>query len=146
VKVKNHSLDLVGIPNARVESARSKQLLAGLVRERPSIVLTHDPMWFANVPRGPHLTLAGHTHGGQISLPGVGILKNASKAPLRWTHGLIRERGQYLYVTSGIGTSGVPLRWRVPPEFVVLDVTGPADAAIRSTVGAATGCLSASTV
>src|SRR5215510_33316 len=62
VKVKNHSIDLVGIPNARVESARSKQLLAGLVPERPSIVLTHDPMWFANVPRGPHLTLAGHTH------------------------------------------------------------------------------------
>jgi len=144
VKVKNHSIDLVGIPNARVESARSKQLLAGLAPERPSIVLTHDPMWFANVPRGPHLTLAGHTHGGQISLPGVGLLKNASKAPLRWTHGLIRERGQYLYVTSGIGTSGVPLRWRVPPEFVVLDVIGPPVAAI-STVGAATGCLSAST-
>src|SRR5262252_8811562 len=145
VKVKNHSIDLVGIPNARAESARSKQLLAGLVPERPSIVLTHDPMWFANVPRGPHLTLAGHTHGGQISLPGVGILKNASKAPLRWSHGLVRERGRYLYVTSGIGTSGVPLRWRVPPEFVVLDLTGPADAAI-STVRAATGCLSASTV
>src|SRR5262245_66073394 len=69
VKVKNHSIDLVGIPNARVESARSKQLLTALVPERPSIVLTHDPMWFANVPRGPHLTLAVHTHGGQISLP-----------------------------------------------------------------------------
>ena len=81
----------------------------------------------------------------EISLPGVGILKNASRAPLRWSHGLVRERGQYLYVTSGIGTSGVPLRWRVPPEFVVLDVTGPPDAAI-SAVGAATGCLSASTV
>src|SRR5262249_3595212 len=78
VKVKNHSIDLVGIPNARVESVQSKQLLADLVPERPSIVLTHDPMWFANVPRGPHLTLAGHTHGGQICLPGVGILKNAS--------------------------------------------------------------------
>jgi hypothetical protein len=51
---------------------------------------------------------------------------------------------QYLYVTSGIGTSGVRLRWRVPPEFVVLDVIGPPVAAI-STVGAATGCLSAST-
>jgi predicted MPP superfamily phosphohydrolase len=58
---------------------------------------------------------------------------------------LVRERGQYLYVTSGIGTSGVPLRWRVPPEFVVLDVTGPSYAAV-STVGAATGCLSASTL
>src|SRR5262245_5116990 len=101
-------------------------------------------MAFASVPRGPPLTLAGHTHGGQISLPGVGIVKNASKAPLRWTHGLVRERGQYLYVTSGIGTSGVPLRWRVPPEFVVLDVTGPSVAAV-GTFGAASGCLSTST-
>ncbi len=126
VNFENHSIDLVGIPNARVESARSKQLLAGLVPERPTIVLTHDPVWFAKVPPGPHLTLAGHTHGGQIKLPGVGILKNSSRAPLRWTHGLVMERGQYLYVTSGIGTSGVPLRWRVPPEFVVLDVTGSA--------------------
>jgi predicted MPP superfamily phosphohydrolase len=51
-------------------------------------------------------------------------VKNSSKAPLRWSHGLIAERGQYLYVTSGVGTSGVPWRWRVPAEFVVLDLTG----------------------
>ena len=70
---------------------------------------------------------------------------DAARGRARPAHGLVRERGQYLYVTSGIGTSGVPLRWRVPPEFVVLDVTGPPDAAIRA-VGAATGCLSASTV
>ena len=104
----------------------SKQVLAGLAPGRPTIVLTHDPVWFAHVPAGPYLTLAGHTHGGQIRLPGLGIVKNSSKAPLHWTHGLVMERGQYLYVTSGIGTSGVPLRWRVPPEFVVLDVTGSA--------------------
>lgn len=126
VSFENHSIDLVGIPDARLESECSKQVLAGLAPERPTIVLTHDPVWFAHVPAGPHLTLAGHTHGGQIRLPGLGIVKNSSKAPLHWTHGLVRERGQYLYVTSGIGTSGVPLRWRVPPEFVVLDVTGSA--------------------
>src|SRR5262249_4525826 len=50
----------------------------------------------------------------------------------------------YLYGAQEIA-SGMPLRWRVPPEFVVLDVTGPPDAAI-STVAAATGRLSASTV
>src|SRR5262249_62421425 len=81
VKVNNHSISLVGIPNARVESARSKQLLAGLVPERPRIVLPHDPMWLANVPRGPHLTLAGHTHGGQISLPGERTCKCLIKLP-----------------------------------------------------------------
>ena len=118
------SINIVGIPDARIERDSAKRLLAGLLPERPTIVLTHDPVWFAHVPAGPHLTLAGHTHGGQIRLPGIGILKNASRAPLHWSHGLVNERGQYLYVTSGIGTSGVPLRWRVPPEFVVLDVIG----------------------
>ena len=56
--------------------------------------------------------------------PNCGVVKNSSEAPLRWSHGLIFERGQYLYVTSGIGTSTVPWRWRVPPEIVALEVTG----------------------
>jgi predicted MPP superfamily phosphohydrolase len=89
-----------------------------------TIVLAHDPVWFAHLPAGPHFMLAGHTHGGQIRLPGVGIVRNATRAPLRGSHGLIEEKGQYLYVTSGIGTSGVPVRWGVPPEFAVLDVIG----------------------
>lgn len=68
--------------------------------------------------------LAGHTHGGQIRLPGIGPVINMTKAPLRWSHGLVEERGQYLYVTSGIGTSAVPVRWGVAPELVVMDITG----------------------
>ena len=92
--------------------------------DAPTIALAHDPVWFAHLPAGPHFMLAGHTHGGQIRLPGIGVVRNATKAPLRWSYGLVRERGQYLYVTSGIGTSGIPVRWGVPPEFVVLDVNG----------------------
>jgi uncharacterized protein len=121
---ENHSIDIVGVPDARIARTEAHSLLAGILPDRPTIVLAHDPVWFAHVPAGPTLTLAGHTHGGQIRLPGVGIIKNASKAPLRWSHGLVEERGRYLYVTSGIGTSGVPLRWGVPPEYAVLDVTG----------------------
>ena len=62
-------------------------------------------------------------------------MKNSSAAPLRWSHGLVFERGQYLYVTSGIGTSLVPWRWRVPPEFVVLE---DADGRGGTLIGAAT--------
>ena len=112
------------MPDAHIARNESYLLLAGLSPAAPTIVLAHDPVWFAHLPAGPHLMLAGHTHGGQIRLPGVGIVRNATKAPLRWSHGLVAERGQHLYVTSGIGTSGVPVRWGVPPEFAVLDVTG----------------------
>jgi uncharacterized protein len=124
VTFQNRSIRIVGIPDARATRAEAYATLAGLPADQPTIVLAHDPVWFAHLPAGPHLMLAGHTHGGQIRLPGIGILRNASKAPLRWSHGLIEERGQYLYVTSGLGTSGVPVRWGVPPEFIVLELVG----------------------
>jgi uncharacterized protein len=124
VQFQNHSIRIVGVPDAHQTRAEAYSMLAGLLPDVPTIVLAHDPIWFAHLPAGPHLMLAGHTHGGQIRLPGIGIVKNSTKAPLRWSHGLIQEKQQYLYVTSGIGTSGVPLRWGVPPEFAVLDLIG----------------------
>jgi len=124
VQFENHFVDIVGIPDAHIARSEAYALLAKLSPDRPTIVLAHDPVWFAHVPLGPHITLAGHTHGGQIRFPGIGVIRNASKAPLRWSHGLSHEKGRYLHVTSGLGTSGVPLRWGVPPEFAVLDVTG----------------------
>jgi uncharacterized protein len=124
LQFQNHSVDVIGVPDARVTRAEAYALLGGLARDKPTIVLAHDPVWFAHLPAGPHLMLAGHTHGGQIRLPGIGIVRTATKAPRRWIHGLVEERGQYLYVTSGIETSGVPVRWGVPPEFAVLDMSG----------------------
>ncbi len=124
VQFQNYTIQIIGVPDAHMARPEAYALLASLSPDTPTIVLAHDPVWFAHLPPGPHLMLAGHTHGGQIRFPGIGIIRNASKAPLRWSHGLVQERGQYLYVTSGIGSSGVPIRWRVPPEFAVLDLTG----------------------
>ena len=122
---EHHSIDVVGVPDAHVQWHAAKGFLAGLKRDRPAIVLTHDPARFAEVPDGPFLTLAGHTHGGQVKLPVVGALLNASRAPLRWSHGLVAESGRHMIVTAGLGTSGLPLRIGVPPEYAVIDVTGP---------------------
>jgi predicted MPP superfamily phosphohydrolase len=119
-----HAIDVVGVPDAHVMRPRARSLLASLEPNRPTIVLAHDPVWFKEVPPGPFLTLSGHTHGGQIKLPGLGIVKNASLAPLRWSHGLVVEGGRHLIVTAGLGTSGIPLRIGVPPEFVLIEVSG----------------------
>jgi uncharacterized protein len=126
LRYEDHHIDVVGLPDAEELRAEGRELLRTLSSERPTIVLAHDPYWFAHVPPGPHLTLAGHTHGGQVSFPIVGPLRNSSRAPLRWTYGHIAEGGRHLVVTSGIGTSGIPLRVGVPPEFVVIDVNGTA--------------------
>jgi uncharacterized protein len=89
----NHRIDIVGLSDAHIAWPEGQTLLAGLVPDRPTIVLTHDPAHFAGVPAGPFLTLAGHTHGGQIRLRGLGALINASAAPMHWTHGLVVEGG-----------------------------------------------------
>jgi uncharacterized protein len=117
-------VDIVGVPDAHIVRSEARRLLAEPWPGQPTIILAHDPVWFAEVPKGPFLTLAGHTHGGQIKIPGIGVVTNASRAPRHWTHGLIVEDDRYLYVSAGLGTSGIPLRIGVPPEFAVLDVNG----------------------
>jgi hypothetical protein len=69
--------------------------------------------------------LAGHTHGRPDSAAWHWHRQKKQPRPARrWCYGLVKEREQYLYVTAGIGTSGVPIRWGVPPA--VLDLIGTA--------------------
>jgi uncharacterized protein len=123
-RFEHSSITVLGLPDGNVDRPEPPELLAALSPEEPAIILAHDPVWFAHVQSPAHLMLAGHTHGGQIRLPIVGPLVNASKAPLRWTYGHIVEGGRQLYVSSGLGTSGVPLRVGIPPEFVVFALNG----------------------
>lgn len=98
--------------------AAAADLRAGL----PAIVLAHDPASFARVPAGPHLVLAGHTHAGQIVLPGIGPLLRASDGAARWMHGLVEEEGRRMIVSAGLGCSGPPVRFRAHPEIVVIEL------------------------
>jgi predicted MPP superfamily phosphohydrolase len=124
IAFEGRTIDVVGLPDANIITAEGEGLLSRLKTDRPTIILAHDPAWFAHVPAGPYLTLAGHTHGGQVKLYGVGVLTTCSKAPLRWAHGLVIEGGRYLYVTSGLGTSLFPIRIGVPPEYAIIDIRG----------------------
>jgi predicted MPP superfamily phosphohydrolase len=124
LRIGGTPLDIVGIADARIERARAREVMTTISATRPALVLAHDPWWFTFLPDGPHLMLSGHTHGGQIRLPGIGALTNKSWAPMHWTYGLVSEGAKRLYVTSGIGTSGVPIRIGIPPEFVVLEIAG----------------------
>jgi len=84
------------------------------------IALTHNPDVFVNIPPSVALTLAGHTHGGQVNLPFLGRLVVPSDYGQRFAAGHIVEDGKQLFVTTGIGTSVFPVRFRVPPEIVLL--------------------------
>lgn len=92
----------------------------------PVLLLTHNPDLFPEVDPRVSLTLAGHTHGGQVILPIVGRAITPSRFGERYAVGHIEELGHHMYVSSGIGTSRLGVRFRVPPEVVVLEL-GPCD-------------------
>ena len=90
----------------------------------PAILLTHSPDIFPDVPARISLTLAGHTHGGQVRFPFVGAPIIPSKYGTRFAAGHIVESGKHLFVATGIGTSILPVRFRVPPAITLLTISG----------------------
>ncbi len=94
--------------------------LAAIPKDESVIALTHNPDSFPAIdPRVP-LTLAGHTHGGQIALPIVGRPHVPSAYGQRYAVGHVTENGHHLFVTSGVGTSILPIRLGVPPEIAIV--------------------------
>jgi predicted MPP superfamily phosphohydrolase len=94
----------------------------------PVILLAHDPRRLTeaaalNIP----LVLSGHTHGGQVGVPGLGAVA-AQKFPV--VAGIGRLKRTAIFVSRGVGTVYVPVRINCPPEVVVLtlypDATSPA--------------------
>ena len=97
--------------------------LAQVSSSDPVVLITHNPDIFPEVPSRVSVTLAAHTHGGQVKLPIIGTLITTSK--LGYNAGEYVDHGRHLFVTTGIGTSIVPVRFGVPPEIVILTLSPP---------------------
>jgi predicted MPP superfamily phosphohydrolase len=114
--INNELLDLIGI---RFWTRRGADLAAAARGAVPmSILLAHDPRRLPDAAalRIP-IVLAGHTHGGQVVLPGVGAIA-AAKFPV--VSGLGRQGSTTMFVSRGLGTVYVPVRINCPPEVAVL--------------------------
>jgi predicted MPP superfamily phosphohydrolase len=86
----------------------------------PTLAFTHNPDVFAEIRWPVDLLIAGHTHGGQVNLPLWGRPIVPSKYGERYAAGHIVENGRHLFVSTGLGTSMIPVRLGVPPEISVL--------------------------
>jgi len=111
---------LVGIGDHASGGARPKRALIGV--NAPALCFTHSPDIFPRLPATCALTIAGHTHGGQVRLLLLGrpAMFEASHFGQKYAAGVIREDGRTLFVSSGIGTSWLPVRFGVPPEISLL--------------------------
>jgi uncharacterized protein len=99
--------------------------IEGLVApDRANILLSHNPDTFDRAAElGIGLSLAGHTHGGQLALEFISPEIAPSRLVTPYVAGWFRRPGGQLYVNRGIGTIGVPIRVGAPPEITVYRLT-----------------------
>lgn len=113
---------LVGIDDRMTHHDNAAMALRNVPSGASALCLTHSPDLFPDLPTNCVLTIAGHTHGGQVNLPIFGRLIVPSKFGQHYAAGLIHEHDKYLFVSTGIGTSFIPVRFGVPPEVTVLEI------------------------
>lgn len=89
--------------------------------EQPVILMTHNPDIFPNVPDFVEITIAGHTHGGQVVIPFFGPPIVPSIYQKRYDYGLKTENRKTLIVSRGLGTSIIDARLNCLPEIVVIN-------------------------
>ena len=97
--------------------------LAQITDAAPIIHMAHEPDLFTVIPDRVSITLSGHTHGGQVRLMGWSPIV-PSQFGNRFAYGHIVEEGRHLIVSGGLGCSIAPIRFGVPPEITVVDLTG----------------------
>jgi predicted MPP superfamily phosphohydrolase len=90
----------------------------------PVVLVSHNPdAFFDAAARGVALMLSGHTHGGQVRIPGRPVLVRMSR--YRLDEGRYERSGAQLVVSRGLGVSGIPLRLFCPPEALLVTLRRP---------------------
>ena len=124
VELRGGGLWLAGLDDAWTGRADPARALAYVDRGAPVVLLSHVPDPFPRLPPEVALTVAGHTHGGQVWVPGYGPLRTGTRLPRRFAYGLSERAGRHLYVSGGVGTTAIPIRFWRPPEIALLTLGG----------------------
>jgi predicted MPP superfamily phosphohydrolase len=115
------ALQLSGIDDWTWNAVDWTRAFDGLKSTTPTILLSHQPTVLDfEQTQTVSLILSGHTHGGQIRLPFLGAPARYATADLKYDRGLFRRGETQLYVSSGTGVIGLPVRLGVRPEIAVL--------------------------
>lgn len=115
-------------PNWKKASAELREIIDAHGGSGEIILLQHSPDVLPVVTGellisgDLRLILAGHTHGGQVCFPVFGTPIVPSSYGQKYSYGHIRENGVDMFVTTGVGTSILPIRFMMPPEIAVLEI------------------------
>ncbi|MEA2124909.1 MAG: uncharacterized protein QOI80_1691 [Solirubrobacteraceae bacterium] len=117
--VRGGALHVAGVGDLRERDPRVGSALADVPEGEPILLLSHDPDVFPYVPARVSLTLSGHLHGGQVDLPLIRRLM-PTRHGSRFKEGHVVESGRHLFVSRGVGETGLPIRVRSAPEVPIL--------------------------
>lgn len=124
----NEGLCLAGLGDYLEDTIRPDLALNNIPHHMPRVLLSHNPDTAEDprviVPaRRIDLQLSGHTHGGQVRLPLLGTPIIPSRYGTKYAGGLVNGPAFPVIISRGVGTSGLPVRWHVPAEIVVIELT-----------------------
>lgn len=119
-EARGASFWLAGVDDHMVGKTDLPAALRGSFPDEMKLLLAHNPIIFRQAVRfGVDLTLSGHTHGGQVKV------RDPEKRPIRrrkLSNGLHRRKDSQIYITRGIGTVVLPVRYQCPPEISLLEL------------------------
>ncbi|MDO5088675.1 MAG: metallophosphoesterase [Leptotrichiaceae bacterium] len=127
ITVNNQSIYVAGVEDLWHGIPNAEKALEGIEKEDFVIFMTHNPDYFEemteNQKRLADITLAAHTHGGQVTFFGKVVLAPI-KHKEKYGYGMKEYGGHKIYITSGVGGSFLEMfiRFFAPPEIVIFEL------------------------
>lgn len=125
-EVDGAHLCLAGVDDLTTGDPHLEEILPASSRADLTILLAHNPDQAEQARplfRQVDLVLSGHTHAGQVRLPLIGALLNPARHDNLYEAGLVRRPWTQVYVSRGVGTVHLPLRFLSRPEVALLELT-----------------------
>lgn len=121
IMLRNKKIIIAGLADYYTDTPNLQKALDKT--EGAVILLTHTPDTLAQNENDvkPEIILAGHTHGGQVILPMIGAILVPLDNNKKYRYGLFQENSTPVVVSSGLGTSLLPIRFNNLPEIVVIE-------------------------
>jgi predicted MPP superfamily phosphohydrolase len=124
IEVGEEKLHIAGLDDGWEGSPDLNAAMETSISESPTILLLHEPDFISETAKDHRITLqlSGHTHGGQVRIPGFGapILPDYGRL---YDYGLFRVNETWLYVNPGIGVIPPPVRFNCRPEITEFTLT-----------------------